>query len=207
MKTTPVPIPIAAHVAPHLQHQTRRSFAFAVSSVGARHAVPERATRTRRPSTHRALQMFCLAFKSEHRDEWPDRAKFSPGTACRALLTPTQPANVSSHRDTTHLATSAQAETYATEVLLRWEPSASAEGAGLQSSEKASRKHRGFSHGRFEGPALKRETKFLPKLRSAEALLPHQCGGSHLWPSSKEELSRRFLVFLPPRHLVTCGAG
>ena len=54
----------------------------------------------------------------------------------------------------------AQAETYTTEVLLRWEPSASAEGAGLQSSEKASRKHRGFSHGRFEGPALKRETKF-----------------------------------------------
>ena len=52
---------------------------FSLSSfptVGARHAVPERATSTRAPSTHRALQCSAVASEFLHRDEWPDRAKF-----------------------------------------------------------------------------------------------------------------------------------
>ena len=60
----------------------------------------------------------------------------------------------------------------------RWEPSASAEGAGLQSSGEASKKSRGFSHGRLEGPALKRKTKHPPKFRRAEALLPRINAGA-----------------------------
>src|SRR5579862_2040965 len=65
--------------------------------------------------------------------------------------------------------------------IFRWEPSASAEGAGLQSSEEASRKNRGFSHGHFEGPALKRERDFPPKFRSAQALLPRMNAGAPTW--------------------------
>src|SRR5579864_3563467 len=42
-------------------------------------------------------------------------------------------------------------------------------------------KNRGFSHGHFEGPALKRERNFPPKFRSAQALLPRMNAGAPTW--------------------------
>jgi hypothetical protein len=55
-------------------------FAVAVSAVGARHAAPERAARTPKPSTHYAIEMplnFCIAINGQGH---------TPGTTCRALL-------------------------------------------------------------------------------------------------------------------------
>jgi hypothetical protein len=50
-------------------------FALSVSSVGARHAVPERATATKTPAPSNAQRRYTMLLRISHRDELHDRPK------------------------------------------------------------------------------------------------------------------------------------
>ena len=58
--------------------------------------------------------------------------------------------------------------------LLRWEPSASAEGAGLQSSGTSMERNRGFSHGHSKPSAEARDTVGIIVEETLKRSSPHQ---------------------------------
>ena len=77
LRTRPVPQVKTRRVTPILGSIVLAFFfALAVSSVGARHAVPERATRTPAPSSPQRASTFCSLLRRSHRDKWRNRAKF-----------------------------------------------------------------------------------------------------------------------------------